>query len=377
MSFGSMYAPDERQVSIHDSASPAPRVDQVLEVSEFEALAKPVMSAMSYAYVSGAAADEITLAENSSHWQGIRLKPRVLVDVSRIDPSIELFGKRLSFPLLLAPAAYHRLYHPDGELAVARAAEKAGIGLVISSYATEAIENITAACKAMVWFQLYAQSQRDATLDLIQRAESADCAAICVTVDTPILGIRPREVRTGFCLPPGVELPNLRHHNTQHVLAPGSIYSPMLNPRLTWNDVEWICSKTTLPVVLKGILNPEDAVQAVQTGVAGIIVSNHGGRNLDTTPSTAEALPRIAEKLNGKLPILVDSGIRRGTDILKALGLRANATLIGRPYLYALAFAGTAGVMRLIEILRTEFLAALALTGRRSVPEVDQSVLWK
>lgn len=372
-----MYAPDERQVAIHGSASPAIRVDQVLDVAEFEALAKPAMSAMSYAYVSGAAADEITLAENSSHWQRIRLNPRVLVDVSRIDPSIELFGKKLSFPLLLAPAAYHRLYHPDGELAVARAADKAGIGLVISSYATEAIENITAACKATVWFQLYAQNQRDATLDLIQRAESAHCAAICVTVDTPVLGTRPREVRTRFCLPPGLQLPNLRHHNTQHVPAPGSIYSPMLNPQLTWKDVEWICSKATLPVVLKGILNPEDALQAVQTGVAGIIVSNHGGRNLDTTPSTAEALPRIAEKVNGKLPILVDSGIRRGTDILKALGSGANATLIGRPYLYALAFAGAAGVMRLTEILHAEFLAALALTGRRSVPEVDQSVLWK
>ena len=166
-----MCAPDERQVAIHGCASAALRVDQVLDVSEFEALAKSAMSAMSYGYVSGGAADEITLAENNRHWQRIRLKPRVLVDVSRIDSSIDLFGKRLSFPLLLAPAAYHRLYHPDGELAVARAAEKAGIGLVISSYATEAIENITAACKAMVWFQLYAQSQRDATLDLIQRAE--------------------------------------------------------------------------------------------------------------------------------------------------------------------------------------------------------------
>jgi 4-hydroxymandelate oxidase len=352
-------------------------VDQVFDVCEFEALAKPRMSAMAYAYVAGAAADEITLAENCACWQRIKLNSRVLVDVSQIDPAISIFGKQLRFPLLLAPAAYHRLYHPEGELAVARAVDQMGIGLIISSYASEAIEDVTSACKAMVWFQLYAQNEREATQDMIQRAESAGCSALCLTVDTPILGMRSREARAGFRLPAELQLPNLSNRNRQHLPAPGVIYSSMLNPRLTWDDVEWICSKTHLPVVLKGILNPEDAARAAQTGASALIVSNHGGRNLDTLPSTAEALPRIAEKVNGKLPLLVDGGIRRGTDILKALAMGASAALIGRPYLYALAFAGSAGVTRLLEILHSEFLAAMALTGRRFVQEVDQSVLWQ
>jgi 4-hydroxymandelate oxidase len=195
-------------------------------------------------------------------------------------------------------------------------------------------------------------------------------------VDTPVLGARHREVRTGFKLPEDCTLPNLNFGAVTHRPTRGAIYSDLLNPKLTWKDIEWLCSFSKVPVLLKGVLNPDDAVRAANSGVAGIIVSNHGARNLDTLPSTAQALPRIAQKLQGRIPLLVDGGIRRGTDVLKALALGANAVLVGRPYLYALSIAGSAGVARVLEILKVELQMAMALTGKTKIGEIDRSVLW-
>ena len=353
-----------------------PELEAVLSLDEFESLAEPCMSAMAFAYVTGGAADELTLRANCEDWKRIRLAPRVLVDVSEIDVSTEILGQKFELPVLLAPAAFHRLCHKEGELATVAGANDAGAGVVLSSFSTVAVEEITKAAKHPVWFQLYFQEDRGLTAEMVQRAQACGCKALCITVDTPVLGARHRESRTRFELPADFKLPNLNLGPVSHRPSRSAIYSQLLNAKLNWKDIEWLCSLSKIPVLLKGILNPDDAARALDTGVAALIVSNHGARNLDTLPSTAEALPRVVERIKDKLPVLVDGGIRRGTDVLKAMALGAKAVLIGRPYLYALAFAGAAGVARAIEILRTELMMAMALTGRTAIKQIDRTVLW-
>ena len=353
------------------------KAESVLSLEEFELRARTCLSEMSYAYISGGSADELTMRANTEDWKAIRLCPRVLVDVSEISVRTELLGHTFESPVLLAPTAFHRLCHPEGELATVRGANEAGAGFVLSSFSTVSVEEVVTAAQHPVWFQLYFQADHGLTHDMVRRAHAAGCKALCLTVDTPVLGARHREVRTAFALPRDFTLPNLNLGPVSHRPVRSAVYSELLNPKLSWKEVEWLCSVSKLPVLLKGIINPEDAVRALTTGVAGLIVSNHGARNLDTLPSTAEALPRIAEKVAGRLPLLVDGGIRRGTDVLKAIALGASAVLIGRPYLYALAYAGPAGVSRAIEILRTELIMAMALTGRASISDIDRSVLWK
>jgi 4-hydroxymandelate oxidase len=352
------------------------KVEDILTLAELEGLAESCMTPMAMAYVTGAAADEITLRANCEDWKRIRLMPKCLVDVSEIDLRTNILGQEFAMPIMLAPAAFHRLCHAEGELATAAGANQGGAGMVLSSFSTVSVEEIGAALEQPLWFQLYAQEDRSLTQEMIQRAHAAGCKAVCLTVDTPVLGARHREVRTRFQLPADFKLPNLKLGPISHRPVRGAIYSDLLNPRLNWKDVEWIASVTTIPILLKGVMNPEDALRAADSGVAGLIISNHGGRNLDTLPSTAEALPRIAEKLSGRLPLLVDGGIRRGTDVLKAISLGAQAVLVGRPYLYALSIAGAEGVARVLEILRTEFMMAMALTGRRSIAEIDKTVLF-
>lgn len=352
------------------------KLETVFSLAEFEALAQPCISEMAFGYIVGGAADELTLSANCADWRRIRLAPRVLVDVSEIDVRTQILGQQFELPVLLAPAAFHRLCHAEGELATVAGANRGGASLVLSSFSTVAVEEITAAAKHPVWFQLYFQEDKGLTQEMVRRAEAAGCKALCVTVDTPVLGARLRESRAQFELPKDFKLPNLNLGAVSHRPQRSAIYSELLNPRLTWKDVEWLCSVAKIPVLLKGVLNPLDATLALNTGVAGLIVSNHGARNLDTLPSTAEALPGVAEKVGGKLAVLVDGGIRRGTDVLKALAMGANAVLIGRPYLYALAVGGDAGVARAIEILRTELMMAMALTGHTAIKQIDRTVLW-
>ena len=352
-------------------------LESILSLAEFEPLAQRCMSEMVFGYVAGGAADELTLNANCEDWKRIRLAPRVLVDVSGIDLRTELLGQEFEFPILLAPAAFHRLCHAEGELATVAGANLSGAGMVLSSFSTVAVEEVAAGAKHPVWFQLYFQADKGLTQEMVRRAEAAGCKALCVTVDTPVLGARHRESRTQFILPPECKLPNLNLGAISHRPVRSAIYSELLNAALTWKDIEWLCSVAKIPIILKGILNPEDGARAVSSGIAGLIVSNHGARNLDTLPSTAEALPRVADRVGGKIPVLVDGGIRRGTDVIKALALGAKAVLIGRPYVYALAVGGAAGVARAIEILRTEFMMAMALTGRTKIADIDQSVLWR
>ncbi|MFI5357456.1 MAG: alpha-hydroxy acid oxidase [Opitutales bacterium] len=358
---------------------PTPAPADLLDLPDYERAAKAVMSPLAWEYVSEGAADEITLRANCRAYENIRLSPRALVDVSQIDTRVRLLGRELPHPILLAPAAYQKFCHPDGELATAQGAADAGATMVLSTMSTVSLEDVAAAAQGPLWFQLYVQPDRDFTRELVHRAEAAGYQALVVTVDTPVLGPRYRELRAKFTLPPGMERANLRGRvgaTGAHRPSEQSIYSAALDPRLTWQDVEWLRSLTKLPVLLKGILHPDDATRAVEVGAAGLLVSNHGARNLDTGPATIEALPGVVARVNGRIPVLVDGGIRRGTDVLKALATGANAVLIGRPYVYGLAVDGARGVSRIVHILRQELEMAMAHCGRPSLAALDASVLW-
>ena len=351
----------------------------IINLFDYEALARRRLSQLALDYVSSGAGDEITLRRNRECFDEIRLHPRALVDVSKIDTSLELFGERLDYPILLAPCAYQKLVHPEGEIATARGAAAARTPFVVSTFATVALEEISRSTAASLWFQLYVHPDHAFTRDLIQRVEGAGYRVLCVTVDTPILGIRDRERHAGFHLPPGIERENLKALGTAVTkmghFEGGGNYS-ILDPAINWDTIAWIRSLTKLPVVLKGILNPEDARLACEQGVAGIIVSNHGGRNLDTVPATIEALPAVMEVVEGRIPVLLDGGVRRGTDIVKALAYGAKAVLIGRPYLWGLGVGGPEGIERVIRILRMELEAAMALCGTPSLSRITRNALW-
>ena len=358
---------------------PLPPAVGPVTLADFEPLAKRRMTHMAYEYVAGGAGDEITLRENQSAFDRLWLLPRVLVDVSKLDTRVTLFGQAFDVPILLAPTAYHRIVHPEGEIATVRGAAAAGVTLVASSFATTSIEDMAKAASGPLWFQLYVNRDRGFTRDLVQRAESAGCRALCVTVDSPTTGLRHRETRARFALPLGLERSNLKGLGTGvggATRPEGSIYNVVLDPALTWKDIEWLRGITRVPVLIKGVLGPEDAAKGADMGV-GIIVSNHGARNLDTVPATIEALPRVADAVGGRVPILMDGGVRRGGDVMKALASGASAVLIGRPYLFGLAVQGAEGVARVVQILRREFEMTMALAGRRSVSEIDRSVLWR
>lgn len=335
---------------------------EMFTLSDFEEGAREKLPRHVYEYVSGGAADELTLRWNRESFDRIRLCPRVLADVAQLDTRVALFGEELPFPILLAPTAYQRLLHPEGEAATARGAGATGAVYVVSSYTTTPIEEVARAATRPLWFQLYVQSDRAFTKDVVERAEAAGCRALCVTVDIAVMGARNRHQRAGFVLPPEMTVPYMMLQAQR--------------PPVRWEDIEWLRSFARVPVVLKGILNPDDAELAVENGASGIIVSNHGARDLDTLPATIDALPHVAERVAERIPVLMDGGIRRGTDVLKALALGANAVLIGRPYCYGLAVAGAEGVSRVINILRGEFEVAMALTGRASIKSIDRSVIW-
>jgi 4-hydroxymandelate oxidase len=363
------------------ASAPAP-ARQLLNLFDYEAEARERMAPAAWEYVSSAAADEITLRWNREAFDRVALAPKVLVDVSKLDTRVTLLGQELPFPILLAPCGFQRLVHPEGEAGVARGAGAAGALLVMSSAATTAVEDITKAATGPLWFQLYVQRDRGFTQELVARVVAAGAQALVLTVDTPVIGVRNREARSGFCLPPGMDLPNLKGayaagDATPHRSVGEGIYSAALDPSVTWNELAWLLKVAKVPVLVKGILSPGDAWRAREAGVAGIIVSNHGGRNLDTTPATLDALPRIVERARDEVPVLMDGGVRRGTDVLKALALGARAVLIGRPYLYGLGVAGAEGVTRVVRLLRQEFEMAMALTGRVRLREIDRSALWK
>ena len=356
----------------------------LVTLADHEQHARTQLDDNAWAYFSGGAADEISLRANRTAWDALSLWPRVLRPLAGGHTRVPLLGRTLAHPILLAPVAFQRMAHPDGELAMAYAAAALGAGVVLSTQASVSVESVAQAVlpdpgRGPLWFQLYLQPDRGFTQALVQRAEAAGYEALVLTVDAPTSGVRDRERRAGFRLPPGVGPVNLTGLQVPapSALSPGqsALFDGLLHHAPTWDDIAWLQSITRLPVLLKGVLHPADARQAVTVGAAGLIVSNHGGRTLDTAPATATALPRVVQAVGGAVPVLVDGGIRRGTDVLKAMALGASAVLVGRPAVWGLATAGAAGVAHVLRLLRDELEVAMALTGCATLAEATPALL--
>ncbi|SDD73334.1 4-hydroxymandelate oxidase [Cupriavidus sp. YR651] len=330
------------------------------------------------AYLAGAAADGITQRENCAAFERLRLMPRAMVDMSRASARSTLLGESLDYPILIAPTASHKLVHPDGEIATVQAASLTRTWMTVSTQASVTLEEVARASTTPLWFQLYFQPRDEETLTLVRRAEQADYKAIVVTIDAVVSGVRNREQRAGFRLPDGVRPVNLAGfppHAPVTARYGSPVFQGMLDRCPTWADIESLCKRTSLPVLVKGLLNPLDVGPALQSGVAGIIVSNHGGRVLDTVPATIDVLPAIATAVAGAVPVLLDGGVRRGTDIVKAMASGAAAVLIGQPVLHALAVGGMPGVAHMLTLLQTELEVAMALMGRPSLKDIDPTAL--
>ncbi len=353
---------------------------QIAAVRDYEAFARERISDAPWAWLSGGAADEITVGENTEAFARLRLQGRVLEDVAGGDTRLSLFGDTFAHPILLAPIAYHRLVHPQGELGTVAGASALKAGMVVSMQASVALEDIARVAKAPLWFQLYLQHDRGFIVELLRRVEQAGYRALVVTVDAPVSGPRNREQRAGFALPEGIDAANLvglppTPAQTARAGEASLFDSPLIATAPGWRDIEWLQANTSLPVVLKGVMSPQDGARAVDAGVSGLIVSNHGGRTLDTMPAAIDALPAIAAAVQGRLPLLLDGGVRRGTDVLKALALGADAVMIGRPYLHGLATAGPVGVAHVLHLLRTELEMAMVLTGCRNLAAINRAVV--
>jgi 4-hydroxymandelate oxidase len=351
-----------------------PTLTDLLCLDDVEARARQVMKPEVYDFVSGGAADELTIKWNREKYRDIRLRQKVLADLSHLDCSTTVLGQKLSTPIILAPTSNHRFVHPEGELATARGAGLAEVTMVLSSGANTSVEDVMSVATQPVWFQLYVAKDRGLARALIQRVEAAGAKALCVTVDSPLDGPRNRQNRVPLVTPPGVGYPHYVGIKEPATIVNLKEVKPQL---LDWRDIEWIRSLTKMPVLLKGVMNPDDADTAMKVGADGVIVSNHGGRCLDTQPATIEALPRVVQKVAGRGPVIVDGGVRRGTDVVKALALGAAAVQIGRPYVYGLAVGGAEGVEHVVRILRQELLMTMAVLGRPTIASLDRTVLWE
>jgi len=360
------------------SKPPLDRIpSHVAALADYEELARGHMSEAAWAYFAGGSGDEWTLRENVAAFARLPLRQRVLRDLVGATTRTTLFGMELAAPILLAPVAFQKLAHPDGELATVAAAGALDTAMVVSTQASVTLEEVAAEAAAPLWFQLYIQPDRDFTEALVRRAEQAGYRALVVTLDAPVNGLRNREQRAGFALPPGVEAVNLEGMRPPPPPSPDALLfgTPLLERAPGWADLAWLRGLTGLPLLAKGIADPADARRALDVGIDGIIVSNHGGRTLDGVPAAIELLPAVVREVAGATPVLVDGGVRRGADVLRALALGADAVLVGRPCVFALAAAGAPGVVHALRILRAELELAMALTGCADVASIDHSVL--
>lgn len=331
-----------------------------INVFDYEHLAKARMEPSAWDYYYSGSDDEVTLRANRTAFECIELRPRVLMDVSTCDTRTTVLDTAISMPILVAPTAFHSLAHCAGECATAQATGRSGTLMVVSSSSTRSLEDIAREARGPLWFQLYVHDRKSAE-ELVHRATKADFRALVVTVDSPRWGRKERSIRSGFRVP--------QKANFTDAEAAADVLP------LTWESLTWVRSLTSLPLVLKGILTAEDAVLAVKHGVDGIIVSNHGGRQLDTSIASIDALPEVAEAVGGSCEVYLDGGVRRGTDILKALALGARAVLVGRPILWGLAANGEDGVGHVLELLRAELELAMALSGRPTIDSIDHSLV--
>ncbi|MEM7436057.1 MAG: alpha-hydroxy acid oxidase [Myxococcota bacterium] len=352
-----------------------------LNLNELEEIARERLSEIAWSYYSSGANDEITVRRNSEAFREIALRYRVLVDVADRNLATEVLGSRIDLPLMVAPTAFHKLAHPDGEVGTARAANVIGTAMVLSTLSTTRVEEVVAATNRDVWFQLYVYRDRGATKSLVERVHAAGCKALVLTVDAPLLGRRERDIRKGFRLPEGMGIENMLAEGYARVDAAegesglAAYFANLLDPSLSWSDLDWLRAISPMPVLIKGIVRADDARRAVDHGTDGIVVSNHGGRQLDTSIATIEALPAIADEVGDELPLLLDGGVRRGTDVLKAIALGASAVLVGRPVLWGLAAGGQAGVEHALSLLRNEIDLAMALAGAPNVAAITADLL--
>ncbi len=357
-----------------------------INVFDLEAIARERIPKEAWDYYASGAEDEVTLRQNRAAFERLSIAYRVMVDVSRRDTATSVLGHPVAMPVITAPTAFHRLACPDGELATARAAGAAGTIMILSTLSNTPVEDVVAAASGPVWFQLYIYKDRKASEGVVRRAEAAGCKALVLTVDAPLLGRRERDIRNRFRLPLGLAVANMLPEGYGEVPPAAAdsglaaYFATLLDPALTWGDVAWLRSITHLPVLVKGIVRPDDALRAADAGAAGIVVSNHGGRQLDTSPATIDVLPEIADALSSHgLPVelLMDGGVRRGTDVLKALALGARAVLVGRPILWGLGADGEAGAAQVLRMLHDEFDLAMALAGATTVAEITRDLVWR
>jgi len=346
----------------------------IASVADYERRARETLGESVVAYLFGGSGDETTLAENRAAFTRLRLRQRLLRDLSGGSTTLDLFGARLAAPILLAPVAFQTLAHSDGERASALAASAMETGMVVSTQASQTLESIAVEATAPLWFQLYIQHDRDFTRALVARAEAAGYRALVVTLDAPVNGLRNAEQRAGFAFPAGIEAVNLAGMAPAPRATDVLLGSPLLDAAPSWADLEWLRSLTRLPILAKGITEPDDARRALAAGMDGLVVSNHGGRTLDGLPATIDLLPAIVEAA-GEAPVLMDGGIRRGSDIFKALALGARAVLVGRAFVAGLAVAGPVGVAHVLRILRAELEVTMALSGCRDLASIDRSAL--
>lgn len=349
-------------------------------LEDFEEIARQYLPAASYDYFAGGSCDEVTLRDNREAFNRVRLLGRVLRDVSGRTLATTVLGQPIAMPVMLAPVAMQRLAHDDGELATARAAAAAGTLMIVSTLATTSIEDVAASSAGPRWFQLYIYKDRGLTAELVRRAEAAGASAIVLTVDGQVWGRRYRDVRSGFSLPPGITLANFTTTGLERFPdAPESglaaYVTSLLDPSIDWNDVCDLVASTSLPVVLKGILHADDARLAVAHGASGVFVSNHGGRQLDGSPATLDVLESVVDAVDGRAEVYLDGGVRRGTDVIKAVALGARAVAVGRPVVWALAAGGERGVKRMLATLHEECDIALALCGAATPQELDRSLV--
>ncbi len=353
-----------------------------LNLHDFEALAADNLPIMVYGYYVSGSDDELTLAENENAFHRIQLRPRMMRGVRERDTSVTVLGRKLAAPVMVAPMGFMKMAHPQGEIAVAKAVASKGLLMILSTMSNTTLEEVAQTNDAPRWFQLYVYRDREVTRELVQRAEAAGYEALVLTVDVPVLGKREADIRNQFHLPGHLVAANLVEtmkalDETESESGLAAHVHALQDDNLTWDDLAWLQSITALPIVVKGVLRGDDAQLAVEHGAAGVIVSNHGGRQLDTAPAAIDVLPEIADAVGDRAEILMDGGVRRGTDIMKALARGAKAVLIGRPVLWALAYDGEDGVRLALDLLTDEFSKAMALAGCRSTAEITEDLLYR
>jgi 4-hydroxymandelate oxidase len=342
-------------------------------VSSLAAQAREVIHEHAWHYLAGGSGDMHTLRRNVDAWAALVLAPRMLVGVGELDTGLRLLGHDLEAPILIAPTASHGLFHPHAEVETVRGASTAGTLFVASTFSTCSVEDIGAAATGPWWFQLYVHQDRGFTRELVGRAEQAGASALALTVDLPVQAPSTAARRDELATVEGSVYGNLAGRSSA---ADGLDDNLRFDPNLTWADVDWLRSLTVMPVLVKGVLRADDASRAIDHGVAGVIVSNHGGRALDTTPATVDVLPSVVDEVAGRVPVLVDGGIRRGTDIAKALALGATAVLVGRPIVWGLAVDGADGVRNVLDTLRRELETAMAMLGAPTLADLSPDLLW-